>query len=264
MNALLDSFVKRKVLAVQEFTHLLVSSLRHIYSPPRYVVDTLVQMDNIGFGSLPIVLLTGFFTGGVLALQTYRTLSTFGETGLLGQVVAISVVRELGPVLTALMVTGRNSSGIASEIGSMLVSEQIDAMRALGTDPLRKLVTPRLFASFVTLPLLTILSDFCGMLGGYLVSSYTVHLSSAEYWTSAYNALTFQDCFQGLLRGGDRAGRLLFRVTHNWRHRGGGPFDNAGRGRGLRVDPHPGFLHHQIPHRNWIFLIPRRYNHRAH
>jgi phospholipid/cholesterol/gamma-HCH transport system permease protein len=200
MNALLDSFVKRKVLAVQEFTHLLVSSLRHIYSPPRYVVDTLVQMDNIGFGSLPIVLLTGFFTGGVLALQTYRTLSTFGETGLLGQVVAISVVRELGPVLTALMVTGRNSSGIASEIGSMLVSEQIDAMRALGTDPLRKLVTPRLFASFVTLPLLTILSDFCGMLGGYLVSSYTVHLSSAEYWTSAYNALTFQDCFQGLLK----------------------------------------------------------------
>ena len=200
MNALLDSFVKRKVLAVQEFTHLLVSSFSHIYSQPRYVVDTLVQMDYIGFGSLPIVLLTGFFTGGVLALQTYRTLSTFGETGLLGQVVAISVVRELGPVLTALMVTGRNSSGIASELGSMLVSEQIDAMRALGTDPLRKLVTPRLYASFVTLPLLTILSDFCGMLGGYLVSSYTVRLSSAEYWTSAYQALTFQDCFQGLLK----------------------------------------------------------------
>ena len=200
MNALLDSFVKRKVLAVQEFTHLLVSSFRHIYSPPRYLVDTLVQMDNIGFGSLPIVLLTGFFTGGVLALQTYRTLTTFGETGLLGQVVAISVVRELGPVLTALMVTGRNSSGIASEIGSMLVSEQIDAMRALGTDPLRKLVTPRLFAAFITLPLLTILADFCGLLGGYLVSSYTVRLSYEEYWTSAYNALTFEDCFQGLLK----------------------------------------------------------------
>ena len=200
MNTLLDSFVKRKVLAVQEFTHLLVSSFRHIFSRPRYVVDTLVQMDRIGFGSLPIVLLTGFFTGGVLALQTYRTLTTFGETGLLGQVVAISVVRELGPVLTALMVTGRNSSGIASEIGSMLVSEQIDAMRALGTDPLRKLVTPRLFAAFITLPLLTILADFCGLLGGYLVSSYTVRLSYEEYWTSAYNALTFEDCFQGLLK----------------------------------------------------------------
>ncbi|HUU13332.1 MAG TPA: ABC transporter permease [Terriglobia bacterium] len=200
MNALFDSFVKRKVLAVQEFTHLLVSSFRHIFSPPRYVVETLVQMDNIGFGSLPIVLLTGFFTGGVLALQTYRTLTTFGETGLLGQVVAISVVRELGPVLTALMVAGRNSSGIASEIGSMLVSEQIDAMRALGTDPLRKLVTPRLYAAFITLPLLTILADSCGLLGGYLVSSYTVRLSYEEYWTSAYNALTFEDCFQGLLK----------------------------------------------------------------
>ena len=101
-------------------------------------------MDVIGVGSLPIVLLTGFFTGGVLALQTYRTLSAFGEVGLLGQVVALSVVRELGPVLTALMVAGRNSSGIASELGSMLVSEQIDAMRAFGTDPIRKLVLPRL------------------------------------------------------------------------------------------------------------------------
>ncbi|MBI1940952.1 MAG: ABC transporter permease [Acidobacteria bacterium] len=200
MNALIESFVKRKVLAVQEFTHLLVSSFRHLSSPPRYVVETLIQMDNIGFGSLPIVLLTGFFTGGVLALQTYRTLSQFGETGLLGQVVAISVVRELGPVLTALMVAGRNSSGIASEIGSMLVSEQIDAMRALGTDPLRKLVTPRLYAAFITLPLLTILADFCGLLGGYLVSSYTVRLSPGEYWTSAYNALTFEDCLQGLLK----------------------------------------------------------------
>ncbi len=198
--SLIDIFVKRKVLAVQEFTSLLASSFRHAFTPPRYVIDTLIQMDNIGFGSLPIVLLTGFFTGGVLALQTYRTLTTFGETSLLGQVVAISVVRELGPVLTALMVAGRNSSGIASEIGSMLVSEQVDAMRALGTDPLRKLVTPRLYATVVTLPLLTVLADFCGMLGGYLVSFYTVRLTTAEYWTSAYHALTFQDCTQGLLK----------------------------------------------------------------
>src|SRR3990172_12905327 len=106
MNILIETFLKRKVLAVQEFVQLLLSAFRHAFTPPRYVVDTLIQMDVIGFGSLPIVLLTGFFTGGVLALQTYRTLSTFGETGLLGQVVALSVVRELGPVLTALMVTG--------------------------------------------------------------------------------------------------------------------------------------------------------------
>ena len=201
MNGLfLDNFVKRKVLAVQEFTELLLSSAGHIFTPPRYLVDTLVQMDTIGFGSLPIVLLTGFFTGGVLALQTYRTLSTFGEAALLGQVVALSMVRELGPVLTALMVAGRNSSGIASEIGSMLVSEQIDAMRALGTDPLRKLVSPRLYATVITLPLLTVLSDFFGMLGGAIVSLSTARLSSGEYWNSALQALHYEDIVQGLTK----------------------------------------------------------------
>jgi phospholipid/cholesterol/gamma-HCH transport system permease protein len=193
-------FVKRNVLAVQDFTFLLVNSLRRAFTPPRYIVDTLLQMDAIGVGSLPIVLLTGVFTGGVLALQTYRTLSTFGEVSLLGQVVALSTVRELGPVLTALMVAGRVSSGIASELGSMVVSEQVDAMRALGTDPIRKLVLPRLFAAVATLPILTILADFCGILGGFFISFYTVRLTSAEYWTSVYQTLTFHDLTQGLLK----------------------------------------------------------------
>jgi phospholipid/cholesterol/gamma-HCH transport system permease protein len=200
INGLIDRYLKRKVLAVQEFTELLVSTLRNALTPPRYLTDTLLQMDVIGFGSLPIVLLTGFFTGAVLALQTYRTLARFGEVGLLGQAVALSIVRELGPVLTALMVAGRNSSGIASELGSMLVSEQIDAMRALGTDPLRKLVAPRLFATVATLPLLTVLSDFCGTLGGYLVSYYTAHLTTEQYWTSIYQSLDVQDVAQGLLK----------------------------------------------------------------
>src|ERR1700674_712551 len=199
-NGAIHTFLKRNVLAVQEFINLLVDSIRQVFSPPRYVVDTLMQMDVIGFGSLPIVLLTGFFTGGVLALQSYRTLGRFGETGLMGEVVALSVVRELGPVLTALMVAGRNSSGIASELGSMLVSEQIDAMRALGTDPLRKLVGPRLYATAITFPLLALLSDFCGLLGGYFVSVYSVRLTSAEYWNSAYQALDFQDVTQGLIK----------------------------------------------------------------
>jgi len=200
ISTFMASFVKRKVLAVQEFTLLFVSSVRHAFSPPRYIVDTLIQMDVIGVGSLPIVLLTGFFTGGVLALQSYRTLSTFGEVGLLGEVVALSIVRELGPVFTAMVVAGRVSSGIASEIGSMLVSEQVDAMRALGTDPLRKLVTPRLYATTLTLPLLTILADFSGMLGGFFVSFNTVHLSSEEYWSAVYQTLTYQDVTQGLLK----------------------------------------------------------------
>ena len=197
---MIENFLKCKVLAVQEFAHLILSSFQRLFTPPHYLLDALLQMDIIGVGSLPIVLLTGFFTGGVLALQTYRTLSTFGEVGVLGEVLALSIVRELGPVLTALMVAGRISSGIASEIGSMLVSEQIDAMRALGTDPLRKLVTPRLFASLLTLPLLTVLADFFGMLGGYVVSVYTVRLSSQEYWVPAYQSLTFQDVTQGLVK----------------------------------------------------------------
>jgi phospholipid/cholesterol/gamma-HCH transport system permease protein len=196
----IDGFVKQKVQAVQDFTLLFARSFANLFSSPRYIVDTIVQMDVIGVGSLPIVLLVGFFSGGVIALQTYRTLSTFGSVTLLGQVVSLSVVREMGPVLTGLMVAGRNSSGIASEIGSMLVSEQVDAMRALGTDPVRKLVTPRLFATVITLPLLTILADFSGMLGGYFVSFYTVHLNSVEYWTYAYQTLTFEDVAQGLLK----------------------------------------------------------------
>ena len=200
ISALMVGFVERWVLAVQDFTFLLVSSLRRAFTPPRYLVDTLLQMDVIGVGSLPIVLLTGFFTGGVLALQGYRTLSTFGEVGLLGEMVALSVVRELGPVLTALMVAGRIGSGIASELGSMLVSEQVDAMRAFGTDPIRKLVLPRLFATLMTLPILTILADFFGMLGGFFVSFSTVHLSSREYWASVQQNLTYQDVTQGMIK----------------------------------------------------------------
>jgi len=191
---------KRWVQAVQDFTFLLVDSLRALWSPPRYLVDTLIQMDVIGFGSLPIVMLIGFFTGGVLALQSYRTLSTFGETGIMGKVVALSLVLELGPVLTALMMAGRNSTGIASELGSMIVSEQVDAMRAMGTDPLRKLVVPRLIAALITLPLLTIIADFCGLLGGYFISYFTVRLTTEEYWTSAYQALSYHDVTQGLLK----------------------------------------------------------------
>lgn len=196
----MGDFAKRHVQAFQEFLYLAYDAFLSIFTRPRYVADMLFQMDAIGVGSLPIVLLTGLFTGGVLALQTYRTLQTFGEVDILGEAVALSVVRELGPVLTALMVAGRNSSGIASELGSMLVSEQIDAMRALGTDPIRKLVAPRLYATLATLPLLTILADFTGLFGGYLISANVAHLTGSEYWSYAYQSLTFQDVTQGLMK----------------------------------------------------------------
>jgi phospholipid/cholesterol/gamma-HCH transport system permease protein len=117
------------------------------FRPPIYWTDFLIQSDIIGFGSLPIVILSGFFTGGVLALQSSATLSAFGATAVTGQFVSLTMIRELGAVLTGIMVSGRNASSMASELGSMVVTEQIDAMRALGVDPMRKLVTPRIFAT---------------------------------------------------------------------------------------------------------------------
>ncbi|MBI3895642.1 MAG: ABC transporter permease [Acidobacteria bacterium] len=195
-----DDFAKQQVLAVQEFTLLSVRAFHNLFRPPHYFTDIIRQMDFIGFGSLPIVILTGFFTGAVLALQMAKTLTTFGETSLTGQLVILSLVRELGPVLTSLMVAGRNSSGIASELGSMVVSEQIDAMRALGTDPIQKLVTPRLIATVIMLPMLTIISDFIGLLGGFATSFFIIRLNPSQYWYSAYQALEFEDVFQGLLK----------------------------------------------------------------
>jgi len=197
---LFQGFVKSCLLTLQEFTYLLVAAFRDAFSPPRYYVDLLTQMDTIGVGSLPIVLLTGFFTGAILAAQTYREMQSFGEVSLMGEAVALAAVRELGPVLTALMVAGRSSSGIASELGSMLVSEQVDAMRALGTDPVRKLVTPRLYATLLTLPLLTILADFTALIGGWAVSALIAHLPGTQYWSRAYQSLDYKDVTQGLIK----------------------------------------------------------------
>ena len=158
-------------------------------------------MDIIGFGSLPIVILTGFFSGAIIALQMARALSTYGASSQVGAIVAITLVRELGPVLTALLVAGRNASGIASELGSMKVTEQIDAMRALGTDPVQKLVTPRLSATAIMLPCLTVLADAVGWFGAYLVAVPLLHIiSAATYWSTSWRALVLNDLAQGLIK----------------------------------------------------------------
>jgi len=196
---LLD-FLKEPFIAVQEFFLLTGRAIRNVTARPHYGDDIVMQMDLIGVGSLPIVVLTGFFSGAVMALQMSRALAQYGQVGRTGTLVSISVVRELGPVLTALMVAGRNSSGIASELGSMKVTEQIDAMRALGTDPIQKLVTPRLVATAVMLPLLTILSDFIGMFGGWIIAYFFLNLPSQQYWSSVWRALEWNDVSQGLLK----------------------------------------------------------------
>jgi phospholipid/cholesterol/gamma-HCH transport system permease protein len=157
-------------------------------------------MDIIGVGSLPIVLLTGFFIGAVMVLQTAAQFVRFGETALTGDVVSLALVRELGPAITGLLVAGRNASGIASELGSMQVTEQVDAMRAMGTDPIRKLVTPRVVAAMLVLPLLTAMSDFVGLVGGSVVSRFTLRIGTVEFWTRAINALEFADLMQGMAK----------------------------------------------------------------
>src|SRR5271170_2679151 len=194
----LADLAKQQILALQDYALLSVQSVANVFSPPHYWTDTLEQMDLIGVGSLPIVATAGFFIGGVLVLQTSSQFERFGETALTGEAVALALVRELGPTITALLVAGRNASGIASELGSMVVTEQVDAMRALGTDPYRKLVTPRVVATIAMLPLLTAVADFVGLVGGFLVSYFQLRLSPSEFWHRAINALDFGDLVQGV------------------------------------------------------------------
>ncbi len=193
-------FLLGPVIAVQDFYVLFGRALRNLFRPPHYTDDIALQMDTIGVGSLFIVILTGFFSGAVMALQMARVLAQWGQTSRVGQAVSITLVRELGPVLTALMVAGRNSSGIASELGSMKVTEQIDAMRALGTDPIQKLVTPRVIATCIVLPLLTIIADFSGMVGGWMVNTPLLGLPARPYWRPVWQSLAWDDLAQGLLK----------------------------------------------------------------
>ncbi len=192
--------LKRQVIAVQDYTLFCIRAVANVFSPPIYLTDMLEQMDVIGVGSLPIVLLTGFFIGAVMVLQTAAQFERFGETALTGDVVALALVRELGPTITALLVAGRNASGIASELGSMVVTEQVDAMRALGTDPSRKLTTPRVVATVLMLPLLTAVSDFIGLVGGFVLSNFVLKLSAVQFWSRAIQALAFGDLVQGLTK----------------------------------------------------------------
>ena len=175
-------------------------ALRNVFRKPHYADDILLQMETIGVGSVPIVMITGFFSGAVMAMQMGRGLQDYGQTGRTGQFVSIILVRELGPVLTAVMVAGQNSSGIASEIGSMEVTEQIDAMRALGTDPVQKLVTPRMIATAIMLPCLTILDDFIGMIGGGIMAKVLFAVPGRQYWSTVWRALAWSDVGQGLTK----------------------------------------------------------------
>jgi phospholipid/cholesterol/gamma-HCH transport system permease protein len=196
----IDEVAKQSVLTVQNYATLSGRAIGTFLQRPRYLADFITQADSIGVGSLPIVFLTGFFTGGVLALQSASTLAQFGAAAITGQLVSFSMIKELGPVLTSLMVSGRNASGMASELGSMRVTEQLDAMRALGTDPVRKLVGPRIMATIFVLFFLTIISDAVGTLGGAAVSILMLGQDGSQYFHTAYQSLHYADILQGLVK----------------------------------------------------------------
>ena len=193
-------WIKAGLLEVQEYFSMVGKAARACVTRPFYYRDIVEQFDIIGVGSMTVVLLTGMFTGMVLALQSGFTLDQFGARSMVGRLVSASMVKELGPVLTALMVAGRVGSGIAAELGSMMVTDQIAALRALGTDPIRKLVLPRILAGLIMVPFLTCISVAVGLFGGWLITVTQLKVASGVYWNSVVLGLYMQDVWMGLIK----------------------------------------------------------------
>ena len=196
----MQNWLKAAILEIQEYVRLQIATFRALLSPPYYFRDIVEQFESIGIGSLTVVLLAGFFTGAVLALQTGITLDQFGARPFVGRLVSASMVKELGPVLTGLMLAGRIGSGIAAELGSMVVTDQINALRTLGTDPVRKLVVPRVLAGFFMAPVLTVIANTVGILGGWLIAVTQLRVAGSLYWTSVVEGLYLQDAWMGLIK----------------------------------------------------------------
>lgn len=195
-----DGWLKAAVLEAQEYMLLLGKVGRALITRPIYFRDIIEQLDSVGLGSITVVLLTGTFTGLVLALQSGLTLDQFGARSMVGRLVSASMVKELGPVLTALMVTGRVGSGIAAELGSMMVTEQISALRSLGTDPIRKLVVPRVVAGTVMVPILTVISDAVGIGGAAIISRSQLKVAASVFWNNVVQGLYMKDVWMGLIK----------------------------------------------------------------
>ena len=187
--ATVDGWITGVAAGVQRYFVLGGRATRFMVARPFYWRDLVIQMDRIGVGSIPIVTLTGLFTGMVLALQSAVELTKFGGQNFIGGLVGASMIRELGPVLSSLMVASRVGSGIAAELGSMKVTEQIDALRSFGTDPIKKLVTPRILAGLIVMPLLTIITDFVGILGGLIVAVFEIGVPADTYMRGVWSTI---------------------------------------------------------------------------
>ncbi len=181
-------------------TELFGRTVFFTFTRPFYLRDTIDQMHSIGVRSLIIIIMTSGFTGMVLSLQSGYEMAIYGAKMYVGTLVSVSLVRELGPVLVSLVVAGRVGAGITAELGSMNVTEQLDAMRALGTNPIKKLSSTRFKAIIIMLPLLTVIGDMVGILGGLIVATTSLGISASFYWTTVVRAITFDDIITGVIK----------------------------------------------------------------
>ncbi len=179
---------------------ILAKSICYAFRPPFKLNYIFKQMEFIGVNSVFVIILTGAFTGMVLALQSYYGFRKFSSEGLVGATVALSMTRELGPVLTSLMVTGRAGSAMAAELGTMRVTEQIDALTVMALNPIKYLVTPRIIAAFLMLPLLTVIADFVGIIGGYLVGVKLLGINEGAYLEKMIKFVELNDIYNGLVK----------------------------------------------------------------
>jgi phospholipid/cholesterol/gamma-HCH transport system permease protein len=199
-----------------------LTGLAAVLSPPYYPRLILRQIVYMGYYSLPVVGLTAIFTGMVLALQSYTGFSRFNAESAVATVVVLSVTRELGPVIAGLMVAGRVGAAMAAEIGTMRVTDQIDALTTLSTDPFRYLVLPRLLAGLITLPLLVLVADIIGVFGGYIVGTYKLGFNPANYLTQTETYFERMDVVSGLVKAGVFGFIIsLMGCYHGYHSRGG-------------------------------------------
>lgn len=220
--ALLGRTLLEFLQATGKFALFLFVSVSHIFRPPYHFRQILRQIVDIGYYSLPVVGLTTLFAGMVLALQTYTGFARFNAESAIANVVVLSITRELGPVLAGLMVGGRIGAAIAAEIGTMRVTEQIDALTTLSTNPYKYLVVPRLLAGTVTLPLLVLIGDIIGVFGGYIVSVYRLDMNAANYIRQSWEFVQFMDIFSGLVKAAVFGFIIALMGCYNGYHSRGG------------------------------------------
>ena len=187
-------------LTIGEIMNFLINCIKYAFTEKFYLNIFLTQFVKIGFNSLPVVGLTSIFTGMVLALQSYTGFSRFSAESAIPNVVVLSITRELAPVLAGLMVAGRSGAAIAAEIGTMKVTEQIDALKTLSTNPFNYLIIPRILAGIISLPLLVFVGDIIGVMGGYLICVNLLNFNPTVYLQNTYNFVQFIDVFSGLVK----------------------------------------------------------------